>query len=186
MFRAARAAEREVVLHLPLEPIHYPQVNPGPGTILVTMSPNQVTGLVRRYLDQAGPVSAVANLMGSLATQDMTVMTAVYQELRRRRVPFLHVSPAAGAVCKSLASDLGVAYQEPDVVIDREARAARPQTLEKRWRQALNEARERGQVLVLVRATPLTLEWLPGALASRRLDGVSVVPVSALLRRPAV
>src|SRR5580765_1783712 len=33
-FKAAHSAQREVVLHLPLEPINYPQVDPGPATIL--------------------------------------------------------------------------------------------------------------------------------------------------------
>jgi polysaccharide deacetylase 2 family uncharacterized protein YibQ len=185
IFRAARERQREVVLHLPLEPINYPQVNPGPGTILVTMRPSRITALVRRYLDQAGPVSAVANLTGSLATQDMTVVSAVYQELKRRRLPFLHVTPAAGAVCKNLAANLGVAYYEPDAVLDAEAKQAKPKALNARWAQILKQARERGRLLVMVRATPLTLNWLPGALSPKELGGVSVVPVSALLHKPA-
>src|SRR6185436_3905765 len=101
---------------LPLEPINYPQISPGPGTILVTMKPAQVSSLVRRYLEQADPVAAVANHMGSLATQDMTVMNAVFGELKRAGAPFLHVRPAPGAVCKSLAADLGVPYDEPDAM----------------------------------------------------------------------
>ena len=186
MIREARARGREVVLHVPLEPINYPQVNPGPGTILVSMNPAQITGLMRRYLDRAGPVAAVANHMGSLATQDMTVMSAVYRELHRQRVPFLHVSPAAGAVCKPLAASLGVAYAEPDAAIDGEARTARPALLDKRWKEVLAETRARGHAVVMVRATPLTRTWITRALDVRRLAGVSVVPLSALLRRPAM
>src|SRR5439155_20819734 len=55
-FRAARRRDREVVLHLPLEPINYPRVDPGPGTILVTMGPSKIADLVHRYLEQAGSV----------------------------------------------------------------------------------------------------------------------------------
>lgn len=184
-FHAARERDREVVLHLPLEPINFPQVNPGPGAILVTMKPDKISGLVRRYLDEAGPVSAVANHMGSLATQDMEVMRAVYQELKRRQVPFLHVDPAAGAVCKLLAADLGVAYDQPDVVIDAEARAGDTRALDKRWNETLAAARHRGQLMVMLRATPLTLAWLSSALTPKRLGDVSVVPLGSLLRKPA-
>ncbi len=184
LFKAARDQGREIVLHLPLEPINYPQVDPGPGTILVTMKPQDIARTVRRYLDQAGPVAAVANHMGSLATQDMTVMAAIFRELHRQRVPFLHVSPAAGAVCKALSSELGVAYAEPDAVIEYEARAAAPAVLEKRWKSLLAEARDRGQLVVLVRATPHTRKFLPAALDPKRLKGVSVVPLASLLRRP--
>ena len=185
LFRAARRASREIVLHLPLEPINYPQVTPGPGTVLVTMKPGEITGLTRRYIDQAGPVAAVANHMGSLATQDMTVMAAVYQELKRQRLPFLHVAPAAGAVCKPLAADLGVSYAEPAAVLDAEARGDRPQALDRRWSQVLKEAARRSQTVVMLRASPLVRRWLPGAIASRRLGGVSLVPLSSVLRRPA-
>src|SRR5437867_2428830 len=182
-FRAARRRDREVVLHLPLEPINYPRVDPGPGTILVTMGPSKIADLVHRYLEQAGSVAAVANYSGSLATQDMTVMTSVFRELRRRDIPFLHVSAAAGSVCKPLASELGVRYVEPDAILDAEARPSRPQALEARWKRVLAEARHRGHMLVMVRATPLTLAWLPKALTPARLEGTQIVPLSALLQK---
>jgi polysaccharide deacetylase 2 family uncharacterized protein YibQ len=184
-FRAARDNSREVVLHLPLEPINYPQVNPGPGTLLVTMKPGRIAGEMRRLLAQARPVAAVANHMGSLATQDMTLMRAVYHELRRRDLPFLHVAPVAGAVCRPLAADMGVVYGEPDAVVDAEARGSEVRALEERWRDILAEARHRGRLVVWMRATPLARRWLPQALAPRRLGDVHVVPLSALLRRPA-
>jgi polysaccharide deacetylase 2 family uncharacterized protein YibQ len=185
LFRAAHAASREVVLHLPLEPVNYPQLDPGPGTLLVTMKPARITGIVRRYLDEGQPVVAVANFMGSLATQDMAVMGAVYQELKRRHLPFVHVQPAAGAVCRPLAADVGVVYDEPGDVIDAEARMAKEKALDARWTAVLKEARARGRMAVWIRATPQTRAWLPRALAPKRLEGVSLVPFSSVIRRPA-
>ncbi len=184
LFREARDRDREVVLHLPLEPLNYPQSNPGPGTVLVTMSEARITGLLRRHLAQSGSVVAVANDAGSLATQDMSVMTALYRELARRHLPFLHMQPAAGSVCRTLAGDLGVTYQEPDAVMDAEARAAKPAALDRRWKQLLKQARDRGRLMVMVRATPQVMAWLPGALAAKRLEGVGLVPLTAVLRRP--
>jgi polysaccharide deacetylase 2 family uncharacterized protein YibQ len=184
LFREAHEHDRELVLHLPLEPLNYPQVNPGPGTVLVTMNEARITGLLRRDLSQAGPVVAVANHAGSLATQDMAVMTAIYHELARRHLPFLHMQPVAGAVCKGLASDLGVVYQEPDAVLDAETRSVKNRALDQRWKQMLQLARARGRLVVMVRATPQVLKWLPGAATSKRLDGVSLVPLSSVLRKP--
>lgn len=184
LFRAARDRSREIVLHLPLEPINYPQVNPGPGTILVTMNKARIAQLMKRYFGQAGAVTAVANYMGSLATQDMAVMTAVYGELRRRNLPFLHMTPAPGAVCKSLAADVGVAYEEPDVVIDRDARGDSPAALDRHWARVLEGARERGSMVIMLRATPLVLEWLPRATRRDRLGSVDVVPLAAAIRTP--
>lgn len=186
LFKAAHERQREVVLQLPLEPINYPQVNPGPGTLLVTMRPSRIAGLVHRYIEQARPLVAVANHMGSLATQDMTVMTAIYRELRSSGMPFVHVMPAAGAVCRELAADLGVAYSEPDAMIDAEARQSAPRALNERWRAILEEARERERMVVWVRATPLTLRWLAPALKGKLPAGVHMVPLSSVIRRPMV
>ena len=186
MFRAARRKGREIVLHVPLEPVNYPQLNPGPGTLLVTLKPDRATGRMRRWLDQSGPVVGVANHMGSLATQDMTLMGAVYRELKRRHLPFIHVQPAAGAVCRPLAADLGVIYDEPDAVIDTEARAKTPKALDRRWDEILDLARERKGTAVWVRVTPLTREWLKRATTAKRLGGVDLAPLSGVIRRPAV
>jgi len=186
LLKAAHERRREVVLQLPLEPINYPQVNPGPGTLLVTMRPGQIGGLVHRYIAQGQPLIAVANHMGSLATQDMTVMTAVYRELRRLSLPFVHVSPAAGAVCKDLAADLGVAYNEPDAMVDVEARQSEGKALARRWSAILEEAGGREKTVVWVRATPLTLRWLAPALQGKLPPGLRVVPLSAVIRRALV
>jgi polysaccharide deacetylase 2 family uncharacterized protein YibQ len=180
-FRAAHRRDREVVLHVALEPLNYPQVNPGPGTLLVTMKPAKVASELAHDIGQAAPVVAVANHMGSLATQDMTLMRAIYRELKKRDLPFLHISPVAGSVCRSLASDMGVTYREPDVVVDQETRAKDRRALERRWKSILDQTRARGRLVVWMRATPLTRAWLPSALAPKRLEGVSIVPLSSAL-----
>ena len=184
VFKAAHHRQREVVLLLPLEPVNYPQVNPGPGTLLVTMKPTRIAESVDRYLDQAGAVSAVANHMGSLATQDMTVMTAVYRTLRQHRVPFVHLMPAAGAVCKSLASEMGVAYVEPGAVIENEPRAPDARALDKRWKAVIQLAHTRGEMTVWIRLTPLSRRWLARALDRNKLPGVDLVPLESLVRHP--
>ncbi len=184
LFKAAHRKAREVVLHLPLEPVNYPQVNPGPGTLLVTMKPARIANDVGHWVEQSEPVVAAANHMGSLATQDMTVMTAVYRELRNHHLPFVHVMPAAGAVCKPLASEMGVVYDEPDLVLDLEPRADATTALEKRWKGVLKDLPTRGHMVVWVRATPTSYKWLVRALDPKRLKNVDLVPLSALMRRP--
>jgi polysaccharide deacetylase 2 family uncharacterized protein YibQ len=184
LFHAAAARQREIVLHLPLEPLHYPQVDPGPGAVLVTMSEPRIGGLMRRHLAQSGPVVAVANHMGSLATQDMAVTSAVFRELKRRGLPFLHVQPTSGALCKSLAASLGVIYAESDEVLDVPPGSGAARELDHRWNRALVSARARGTYVVMMRLSPALLAWLPGATTPRRLEGVSLVPLSSVLRRP--
>jgi polysaccharide deacetylase 2 family uncharacterized protein YibQ len=80
---------------------------------------------------------------------------------------------------------MGITYSEPDAVVDGEARLADPRPLERRWQEILRQARARGRLVVWMRATPLTRRWLAGALTPRLLRDVNVVPLAALIRRPA-
>ena len=182
--KAARAAGHELVLLVPMEPEKYPSVSPGPGTLLVTMSPRRIQKELRDDLEEAGEVAAVANLMGSLATQDEGFMTAVYGELRRANATFLHIQPVPRAVCRPLAARLGTAYDEPDATLDAEARMAKPLALARAWKEALSQAELRGHAIVLVRVTPLSAKWLDEALSPRGLGGATLVPLSSVIHRP--
>ncbi len=182
--RAAHAAGHELVLMVPMEPENYPKVNPGPGTLLVNMSAGHIRGRLRDDLHAAGTVVAVANQMGSFATQDEAFMGACYDELKEQRLPFLHLSAAPRAVCKPLAARLGVAYDEPTATLDTEARAQTPAALERAWREVLALATRRGRAIVVVRVTPLSAKWLPEALAAPTLGPVTLVPLSAVIHHP--
>jgi polysaccharide deacetylase 2 family uncharacterized protein YibQ len=183
--REAKASGHERVLQIPMEPEDYPRQSPGPGTLLVSMNERRIGSLTRQYLEQAGDVVAVMNLMGAFATQDEPFMTAFYRELRRARVPFLHVAPVARAVCRPLASKLGVAYDEPDLWLDREARADTKAALQRAWRAGLERASARGQAIVALRLTKTSARWLDETLAPRALEGVTLVPLSTLIHHPA-
>lgn len=184
---AARETHREVVLQVPLEPENYPRVNPGPATLLVSMPPRRIAGLTRRYIEDARPIVAVSNLMGSFATQDEPLVTAMYSELRRAAVPFLHVSPAPRAVCRTLASRLGVAYDEPDEILDVTdyRRGEAHPALDRAWKRVRGRAAEQGSAIVLLRVDGTSGAWLDGALSAKRLPGITLVALSRVIRRPA-
>ena len=182
--RAAREHQREVVLFMPMEPENYPRVNPGPATLLVNMPAGKIEQALRREIDLSRPVVAVANLMGSFATQDEPFMTAVYRELRRDNLPFLHVAGVPRAVCHPLAARVGAAYDEPDAMLDAEARRDDAKALDKAWTEVLDHARKRGKGIILLRITRMSAQWLDQAFASKRLAGLELVPLSTVIHHP--
>ena len=48
--RLAKEHGREIMLHLPMEPIEFPQVNPGPGALLAAMGPDELLAVLEREL----------------------------------------------------------------------------------------------------------------------------------------
>lgn len=185
LVRLAHASKRELVLQVPMEPEDYPRANPGPGTLLVNMPAGRIGRLTRDYLERAAPVAAVANLQGSFAAQDEPFMTAFYRELKRDGLSFLHLSPPPRSVARTLAANLGVAYDEPDAILDDEARGPGPKALARAWASILERAQSRRQAVVLLRATPASVKWAEEALSGERLDGVRIVPLSSVLHRMA-
>ena len=182
--RAARQHRREVVLFMPMEPENYPRVNPGSATLLVNMSASRIEQALRHEIEVSRPVVAVANLMGSFATQDEPFMTAVYRELRRENLPFLHVAGVPRAVCRALASRVGAAYDEPDAMLDTEARRDDPEALDRAWTEVLERARKSDTELILLRVTRNSTRWLDRAFSSPRREGIQLVPLSTVIRRP--
>ena len=184
VLRASHERRREVVLFMPMEPENYPRVNPGPATLLVNMSPGRIEQSLRRELELASPAVAVANLMGSFATQDESFMTAVYVELKRAHLPFLHVNGVPRSVCRVLASRVGAAYDEPDVMLDAETRRGDAKALDQAWSAAVKRAQERGSAIVMLRVNARSAPWLERAFTAKRLEGVVLSPLSSVIRRP--
>ena len=48
--RLSRDNGIETMLHLPMEPVEYPSVDPGPGALLTSMSPNELIGQLKDNL----------------------------------------------------------------------------------------------------------------------------------------
>lgn len=186
VMKEARSVLREIVLQVPMEPVGYPRENPGPATLLVNMNPQKIETLARRYLKEADGVVAMANLKGEFATQDETFVQAVYAAVKQANMSFLHVQAAPRSVCRALASREGVAYDQPDVLLDGETKPGREKTLDRAWDLAIEEARERGHAIILLRVTPQSAAWLDRALAPKRLEGVTLVPLTKVIRRPAM
>jgi polysaccharide deacetylase 2 family uncharacterized protein YibQ len=184
LLKAARAGGHQVVLQVPMEPENYPRINPGPGTLLVSMPASRIERELHAELSGAGEIAAVSNFMGSFASQDEPFMTAFYRELRRSSKSFLHVQPVPRAVCREVAAQVGVAYDEPDAFLDREARESGPRALERAWKSIRERAGRRGQAIVVLRVTPVSRAWLERALAPKALAGATLVPISELLHRP--
>lgn len=185
LVRLARGPGRELVLQVPMEPEDYPRANPGPGTLLVNMPAGRIGKLTREYLEHARPVTAVANLQGSFAAQDEPFMSAFYKELKREGLSFLHLSPPSRSVARQVAARMGVAYDEPDAILDDEAGAKGTKALERAWAATLERAGRRHQAIVLLRATPASVTWAKEALAAKRLGTTRVVPLSTVLHRMA-
>jgi polysaccharide deacetylase 2 family uncharacterized protein YibQ len=115
---SAHESGRDVLLHLPMEPSEYPDVNPGEGALLSSMTPDELLGQLERNLNAVPFVVGVNNHMGSKLTQDASKMRQVFTILKRRNLFFVDSFTSPGSRCAQAAKLLGLKFARRQVFLD--------------------------------------------------------------------
>jgi uncharacterized protein len=177
--REAAQAGMEVILDLPMEPYRFPEVDPGPGALLMTMNAQELQAQVGAHLASVPGAVGVTNHMGSRMTEDRARMRTVLEVLAGRRL-FL---------VDGLASNLSLAYDEAkalglragrrQIIVDHKDGEAGDRV---RWDEVAWWAERRGEVIVIAHGHPLTAPLLREFVPRWEARGIRLVPVSQLAR----
>ena len=177
--REATQSGMEVLLDLPMEPYRYPEVDPGPGALLMAMTSQELQTQMGAHLASVPGAVGVTNHMGSRMTEDRARMRTVLDVMAGRRL-FL---------VDGLTSNLSVAYDEAkaqglragrrQVTVDHIAGEAGDRV---RWDEVAWWAEKRGEVIVIAHGHPLTGRLLREYVPRWEARGMRLVPVSQLAR----
>ena len=174
----ARAMGREIMLHQPMEPKGYPEVDPGPGALFVSMSGDEIARILAGNLREVKGARGVNNHMGSLFTENRHMMGIVLRELKRRGLFFVDSRTTAGTVVLEEAGKIGLPAAERTVFLDndqdREAIGAQIEHL-------LDIARTCGTAVGIGHPHLETLETLEDYKSELKRE-FRIVPVSELVR----
>jgi len=119
--KIARKAESrgiETMLHLPMEPDEYPQINPGPGALMSAMSPDEIIAQLKRNLDDVPTARGVNNHMGSRLTANSSQLYQVFSVLRQRDLYFIDSRTTPNSLCRPSARIFRLRFSERDVFLD--------------------------------------------------------------------
>jgi polysaccharide deacetylase 2 family uncharacterized protein YibQ len=180
--RAARELEqsgKQVILHLPMEPRRYPQMQPGPGVVLRSQSEEQIAQTLETDLDSVPGAVGVSNHMGSAATADPRVMRAVARVLARRGLFFLDSRTTGATVAREAARQERVPAVSRRVFLDD---VATEEAVTRALNELIGHARAEGSAVALGHPYPATLAVLERELPKLTQRGVTLVPVSDLVK----
>jgi polysaccharide deacetylase 2 family uncharacterized protein YibQ len=171
---------KEVMLHLPMEPIGYPGPgrDPGPNAILYNLAEAEVRRRVRMALEDIPHRVGVNNHMGSRITPDRARMGWVLQEVKARKCFFVDSRTEKDSVAYDVAEQLGVPAVQRRVFLDDDK--AFPE-MEKQWDRALKLAEKDGFVVIIGHIYPETVAALE-KLVPRTKGQVSFVAAGKLVR----
>ncbi len=116
--RAAHAAGREVMLHLPMLPQPGSPESPGAGAIAPGMAEGEVAAVVGSDLATVPYARGVNNHMGSGATSDAVLMTEVMKALTERRLFFVDSRTTPLTIAQDAASQAGLPNVARSVFLD--------------------------------------------------------------------
>jgi polysaccharide deacetylase 2 family uncharacterized protein YibQ len=170
---------REVMLHLPMQPVGYPDVDPGPDAVLVGMPQDAIAALVDQALASLPNVRGINNHQGSAATADQATMDALMAVLRERDLFFLDSLTAAGSVAYQTARAAGLPAARNRIFLDDDH--DNPAAIRDRLQRLVRSARSGGAAIAIGHPHPATLEVLQQELPRLVADGVCFVTMSELL-----
>jgi hypothetical protein len=176
----ARAAGHEVLLDLPMEPVNYPSIDPGPQPLLTTLSSAENVARLKWHLGRATGYVGVTHNMGSRFTASADDLRPILSALKVRGLMFLDARTSANSVAAQMAAAIGLPTAANDRFID--AQASR-HAIDQRLGEIERIARATGYSVAVSHSFPVTLERLGRwALA---VDGQTFVlaPISALANK---
>jgi polysaccharide deacetylase 2 family uncharacterized protein YibQ len=145
------------MLHLPMEPVNYPKVNPGPGALLASMEPDELIAQLNDNLDSVPAARGVNNHMGSKLTASSDQMRQIFTILKKRNLFFIDSRTTADTRCRPSAELLQLAFAERDVFIDH---LQKPAFVRKQLRLLIKRAQQQGYAIGIAHPHPVTLEVL--------------------------
>ncbi len=172
----ARQKGLEILVHMPMQPVGYPDDDPGPKALFTTMGAKEIERLVVSSLARVPGAVGMNNHMGSAFTADLAAMTAALKPLAVRGLFFLDSRTIGSSQAANAAHGLGMAFHARDVFIDN---VAEVESVLMQLKKAERLALSRGSAIAIGHPHQETLRALQIWAASKPAN-LTVVPVSKL------
>jgi polysaccharide deacetylase 2 family uncharacterized protein YibQ len=170
----------QIMLHLPMEPVQYPEVDPGPGALFTGMTPDELITRLQENLEDVPGAAGVNNHMGSRLTIEATQMYQIFTILKKRNLFFVDSVTARDSQCRAAARLLQVRFGERDVFLDNVQERS---YITGQFTQLKEIAQKHGRAIGIGHPYPATLETLKIELP--KIKGkFKIVPASRMVSIP--
>jgi polysaccharide deacetylase 2 family uncharacterized protein YibQ len=177
--REAQRAGLDVLLHMPMEPYRYPDINPGRPVLLSTMSAREIANQFEAALASLPSVSGVNNHMGSRLTENRHLMQVVMRQVKHHDLFFLDSRTTRHSLAYQIAQQMGVPTAQRHVFLDHDMTAAK---INAQFRRLARLAYAKGSAIGIGHPYSETIRVLRTALPKLHRNGIAIVPVSSLVR----
>ncbi len=114
----------EVIVHLPMEPLHPERYRMPPQTIRTSLSDPEITKLTEKAINEVPYLAGLNNHMGSKATSDVRVVKDVLQVVHRHHLYAIDSYTIPTSVMLKVAREIGVPAARRQVFLDNSSSVA--------------------------------------------------------------
>ena len=176
----ARNAGHEVLLQVPMEPLDYPNNDPGPRTLLTSLSNKDNIKRLHWVMSRMTGYVGLASYMGARFTASNQALTPVLREIAKRGLLYVDDGSSARSIAGRVAGTLNLPFAKADSVLDA---VPTPVEIDRALRRLEMTARGKGVAVGYASAQESTIaaisKWAKGA--ARR--GILLVPITVVAAR---
>lgn len=173
----AEALKKEVILHLPMEPVDRRRLDP--GALTQQLDHAEFLSVLRKNLKQIPFIRGVNNHMGSLLTQQEEPMQWLMQELvQHDNLYFVDSRTSSASVGFKLAQRAGLPSLKRNIFLDNDVEI---HMINRQFMQLIDIAREQGSAIAIAHPYPETLAYLESMLPALPLLGIRLISASDLI-----
>lgn len=173
----ARAADHEILLQVPMEPFDYPDNDPGPQTLLTSLSPQQNMNRLHWLMSRFQGYVGLMDMMGTRFTASEQAFAPVLREIAQRGLIFVDDGSNPRSVASRIAGANNLPFAKADIVIDS---VPTPAEIERALGQLETAARERHVAVGVASALPVSIAEIAKWAKSAASRGVQLVPITAV------
>ena len=174
----ARAQRHEILLQIPMEPYDYPDNDPGPQTLLTTLSADANLDRLHWHLSRFQGYAGIANFMGARFVVTDAVMQPIIREAAKRGLGYLDDGAAPRSTAPALAAAQAMPFAKADFAIDAVPTAAE---IDRALTRLENLAKERGAAIGFASALPISIERIGVWIKALESRGIMLVPLTTAM-----
>ncbi|MBL8572706.1 MAG: divergent polysaccharide deacetylase family protein [Hyphomicrobiaceae bacterium] len=171
----ARSTGHEILIQLPMEPFDYPDNDPGPQTLLSSLSSEANVDRLHWVMSRMTNYAGVISHMGARFTSDANAIGPVMKEIGSRGLFYVDDGASARSLAADTARENRAPFLRSDVILDA---AANEQSIDARLIQLEGLARQRGIAVGLASALPISMRKISEWAKTLENRGLVLVPAS--------
>jgi polysaccharide deacetylase 2 family uncharacterized protein YibQ len=177
----ARARGHEVLLQVPMEPFDYPDNDPGPQTLLTSLTPQQNIDRLYWLMSRLQGYVGIAGAMGGRFTASEQSFAPVLREAAKRGLIFVDDGANPRSLAGRIAGANNLPFAKADVTIDAVPTASEIDHALGRLEMA---ARERSIAVGISSGLPASIDHIAKWAKTLADHGIQLVPITAVALKP--